>query len=184
MKIYTKSGDSGTTGLIGGERVKKNSVRIESYGTVDELIAFTAVIRDFCDIEEVNNELIHIEDKLMCCAAILSVSEKAEEINIPKLSDEDIVWIETRIDNMEEKLPPISNFVLPGGHKAVSFSHVARTVCRRAERVVLKLSEESQVPLVIIRYLNRLSDYYFVLARYLTVCYKAVEIPWKPLLDK
>ncbi len=184
MKIYTKSGDKGTTALIGGRRVKKNDLRIDAYGTVDELISFVGLVRDYAGEEQTIHDLVSIQDKLMVCAAILSTPEDAAGAKIPKLSEEDIVWIETNIDRMEERLPPIANFVLPGGHPAVSFCHVARTVCRRAERVVLSLSENSTVPDVVLRYLNRLSDYFFVLSRHLSALHRAVEIPWQPLLDK
>lgn len=183
MKIYTKSGDKGTTALIGGRRVPKNDLRIEAYGTVDELISFTGLVRDHADDEKTVRDLVRIQDQLMVCAAILSTPEDARDARIPKLSDEDIVWIETNIDRMEEELPPISNFVLPGGHPSVSFAHVARTICRRAERVTLTLSESAEVPELILRYLNRLSDYFFVLSRYLSSLHRAVEIPWQPLLD-
>lgn len=184
MKIYTKTGDKGTTALIGGKRVKKNHERICAYGTVDELIAFVGVVRDYLNEMAEMQDLLQIQDRLMVCASLLAKDIEAKDVELPKLSDEDIVWIETRIDNMEEKLNPITTFVLPGGHPAISFSHVARTVCRRAEREVLSLSERDEVPDSVLRYLNRLSDYFFVLSRFLTSSLKAKEIPWQPLLDK
>jgi cob(I)alamin adenosyltransferase len=183
MKIYTKKGDKGITSLIGGKKVSKNHNRIEAYGTVDELIAIVGVVRDHINNNELINQLIQVQDKLMVCAAILATDCDDCDVKIPKLSEESIVWIETSIDNMDNKLPALSSFVLPGGHPAVSFCHVARTVCRRAERAVISLSESATVPDIIIRYLNRLSDYFFVLSRALTVELKAIEIPWVPQLD-
>jgi cob(I)alamin adenosyltransferase len=183
MKIYTKKGDKGATSLIGGKRVQKNHQRIDAYGTVDELIAGVGVIRDHIKNNELIDQLIQVQDQLMVCAAILATDCDDCDVKIPKLSEESIVWIETSIDNMDNKLPPLSSFILPGGHPAVSFCHVARTVCRRAERVVISLSESATVPDIVIRYLNRLSDYFFVLSRALTVELKAIEIPWVPKLD-
>lgn len=184
MKIYTKKGDKGITSLIGGKRVRKNHHRIEAYGTVDELIACMGVMRDHIDNKEFVDDLILTQSELMVCAAILATDCDDCDVKIPKLSEESIVRIEIRIDIMDTKLSPISNFILPGGHPAISFCHVARTVCRRAERIVISLSESDTVPEIIIRYLNRLSDYFFVLSRALTVEYKATEIPWLPQLDK
>jgi cob(I)alamin adenosyltransferase len=183
MKIYTKTGDNGTTSLIGGKRVPKNHERIEAYGTVDELIAVIGVVRDHIENKEFIDQLIQIQDQLMICAAILATDCDDCDAKIPKLSEEAIVWVETSIDVMESTLPILSSFILPGGHAAVSFCHVARTVCRRAERIVLSLSETATVPDIVSRYLNRLSDYFFVLSRKLTVEYRATEIPWLPQLD-
>ena len=132
MKIYTKTGDKGTTELIGGKRVPKNHIQIEAYGTVDELIAFIAVVRDHTDDQETIDDLINVQDKLMIIATILASGGDELLEGLPKLFEEDIVWLEKRIDKMEKQLPQLKNFVLPGGHKAVSFCHVARTVCRRA----------------------------------------------------
>lgn len=184
MKIYTRSGDKGTTALIGGKRVRKNHIRIEVYGTVDELIAYIGVVRDHCKQKDVVQELIKIQDELMVCAAILATDCDNCQVKIPKLSSDSVVRLESMIDKMDEKLTPLSNFILPGGHPAVSFCHVARTVCRRAERLTLSLADKTFVPEVVIRYLNRLSDYLFVLSRRLSVDFQAIEIPWQPVLDK
>ena len=184
MKIYTRSGDKGTTALIGGKRVRKNHVRIEAYGTVDELIAYIGVVRDHSKDDDVVKDLVKVQDELMVCAAILASDCDDCQTKIPKLSSDSVVWLESAIDKMEEKLPQITSFILPGGHPAVSFCHVARTVCRRAERLTLSLVDKTFVPEVVIRYLNRLSDYLFVLARRLSVDFQAVEIPWQPVLDK
>jgi len=184
MKIYTRGGDKGTTALIGGKRVRKNHIRIEAYGTVDELIAYIGVVRDHGNDEVLVNDLVKIQDELMICAAILASDCDDCSTKIPKLSSDSVVWLESAIDKMEEKLPALTSFILPGGHPAVSFCHVARTVCRRAERIILTLMENTFVPEEVIRYLNRLSDYLFVLSRRLSVDFQAVEIPWQPMLDK
>jgi cob(I)alamin adenosyltransferase len=184
MKIYTKTGDKGMTSLIGGKRVRKNHCRIEANGTVDELIAFLGVVRDMQGRDEILQDIVFIQDKLMVCAAILATDCDDCEAGIPNLSADDIVWIEKRIDQMEKDLKPLKKFLLPGGHPAVSFAHVARTVCRRAERSVLSLSESSKIPDEILQFLNRLSDYLFVLSRVLSAEYQAVEIPWNTRLNK
>jgi cob(I)alamin adenosyltransferase len=184
MKIYTKTGDKGTTSLIGGKRVPKNHERIQAYGTVDELIAFIGVLRDHTSNKQIKEGLIRIQDDLMVCAAILATDCDDCNAKIPKLSEQSIVWLEAEMDKMDEKLPLLESFVLPGGHPAVSFCHVARTVCRRAERVVLSLSDSVTTPGEILRYLNRLSDYFFVLSRRLTIDFQAIEIHWQPRLDK
>jgi cob(I)alamin adenosyltransferase len=183
MNIYTKTGDKGTTSLIGGERVAKNNIRIEAYGTVDELIAFLGVVRDMVQEEKKKSGLIKIQDDLMVCAAILATDCDNCNAKIPKLSSRSIVWLETEIDIMEKTLPKLTNFILPGGHLAVSFCHVARTVCRRAERKVVDLMDSATVPEEILQFLNRLSDYLFVLSRQLSVDFQAVEIPWQVELD-
>jgi cob(I)alamin adenosyltransferase len=183
MKIYTKTGDKGKTSLVGGKIVSKNHQRIEAYGTVDELIAFLGLLRDHLKKENLQSKIIKIQDDLMICAAILATDCDNCEIKIPKLSEENIVWLETEIDNMENTLPRLSKFILPGGHPAVSFCHVARTVCRRAERTILSINDIEKIPVEILKYMNRLSDYLFVFSRLLTIEYQAVEITWQPLLD-
>ena len=179
MKIYTKTGDKGTTELIGGKRVLKNHIQIEAYGTIDELIAVIGLVRDFSENKEISQDLIHVQDKLMIIAGIFaSVGDELHK-KLPKLFNEDIVWLEKRIDKMEEHLPNLTNFIIPGGHPAVSFCHLARTVCRRAERAVVgidTIADSSDVPL---KYLNRLSDYLFVLSRHLGRQFSANEIPWQ-----
>ncbi len=182
MKIYTKTGDKGTTELIGGRRVSKAHIRIEAYGTVDELIAYIGLIRDQ-NIEAKHRErLIEIQDKLMICASLLAADENAKKLNLPQIIDEDIKNLERYIDEMEEGLPPMRCFVLPGGHTTVSYCHIARTVCRRAERQIIKLQQElptNEQPLV---YINRLSDFIFMLSRRLSNDLNAIEIPWIPKL--
>jgi cob(I)alamin adenosyltransferase len=184
MKIYTRTGDQGMTSLIGGKRIQKNHVRIEAYGTVDELIAYIGVVRDMQKNPEITTDLIRIQDYLMIVAAILATDCDDCNLKIPKLSEEAIVWLEENIDTMEEKLKPLKEFILPGGHPAVSFAHVSRTVCRRAERCVLTLSASSTVPDIILHFLNRLSDYLFVLSRFLSIEYQSIEIHWNTRLYK
>jgi cob(I)alamin adenosyltransferase len=183
MKIYTKTGDNGTTALIGGKRVPKTNPRIEAYGTVDELIAFVGLLRDHIANNQIKDSLIRIQDNLMVCAAMLATDCDNCDAKIPKLSEQSVVWLETEMDKMDEKLPPLKNFILPGGHPAISFCHVARTVCRRAERLAYGLSGSDTVPEVALRYLNRLSDYFFILSRQLSIDNQIIEIHWQPPLD-
>lgn len=187
MKIYTKTGDNGTTGLFGGTRVSKKHIRIESYGTVDELNSHIGLVRDQNIDEHYKNLLIIIQDKLFTVGAILATDpQKAilksgkERLNIPKISKEDIELLETEIDKMNESLPPMTNFVLPGGHQTVSFCHIARGVCRRAERLAVALNDLEPFQSETLTYLNRLSDYLFVLARKLSYDLQADEIKWIP----
>jgi len=179
FKIYTKTGDSGQTSLIGGTRVPKYHERIEAYGTLDELNSFVGLIRDQDIDARLKQVLIEIQDRLFTCETMLAVDpEKAPLRKLPEVSEPDIILLENEIDRMNEELPPLANFILPGGHMAVSFCHVARTVCRRAERTTLQLSLQSPVNPLIIKYLNRLSDYLFVLSRKLGKDLNAVETRW------
>lgn len=181
MKVYTKTGDDGTTALIGGKRVPKYHLRIDAYGTVDELIAHIGVIRDFKKIDKHTKEsLIEIQDRLMTCSAIMATDCDDCDVKIPEMFNTDIVFLEKEMDTMDESLPPLTSFVLPGGHPAVSAAHVARCVCRRAERIALQVQEEFAGARMVIKYLNRLSDYLFVLSRKLSKDFKAKEIPWAP----
>lgn len=181
MKIYTKTGDDGTTALIGGARVPKYHLRIEAYGTLDELISHIGVIRDIKKIDKHTKEsLIEIQDRLMTCSAILATDCDNCDIKIPEMYSTDIVFLEKEMDKMDEKLPPLTSFVLPGGHPAVSQTHVARCVCRRAERLALQVQKEFAGVTMVIKYLNRLSDYLFVLSRKLSKDFKAIEIAWNP----
>jgi cob(I)alamin adenosyltransferase len=141
------------------------------------------LLRDHISNNILQSKIIKIQDDLMTCAAILATDCENCEVKIPKLSETNIVWLETEIDKMENNLPKLSNFILPGGHPAVSFCHVARTVCRRSERSVLSIEDIEKIPEEIIRFLNRLSDYLFVLSRLLTIENQVVEITWQPLLD-
>ena len=180
MRIYSKTGDNGTTSLLGGKRVPKYHLRIEAYGTVDELIAYIGLIRDQKVSESLRNELIHIQDRLMVCASLLAADCEDCQDQLPKLYDEDISQLEKSIDQMDVELPPLQNFVIPGGHTTVSYCHISRNVCRRAERHAIKRHEESEFPEGVIRYLNRLSDYLFVLSRKLSKDLQVEEVKWEP----
>jgi cob(I)alamin adenosyltransferase len=180
MKIYTKTGDQGFTSLIGGTRVKKSHLRIDAYGTLDELNSYLGLVRD----QPVNASraafLREIQDRLFTMGASLASDPEKSKMKIPDLLESDILALEKEMDAMEEHILPLKVFVLPGGHQAVSFCHVARCVCRRAERLVIALQEESFVEELVIKYLNRLSDYLFVLSRMMAHELGAEEIPWKP----
>ncbi len=179
-KIYTKTGDKGETSLIGGTRVPKYHDRIEAYGTVDELISYIGLIRD----QEINNDLrtvlIEIQDRLMTCASILATDCNDCKVKIPEMYDSDVEKLEKEIDKMNEELPPLTSFILPGGHTTVSYCHIARNVCRRSERLAIKVQSQYKNSEKVIKYLNRLSDYLFVLSRKLSINLNAKEIPWTP----
>lgn len=180
MKIYTKKGDKGSTSLIGGTRVAKSDIRIESYGTVDELNSYIGLVRD----QEVNKSrayiLKEIQDRLFTVGASLASDPEKSNMKTPDLLESDVELLEKEIDIMTGEVPPLRAFVLPGGHQSVSFCHVARCVCRRAERLAIRLQEESFVDDLVIKYLNRLSDYLFALCRKMTYELQAEEITWKP----
>ncbi len=180
FKVYTKTGDKGQTSLIGGTRVPKHHIRIEAYGTVDELNSYVGLIRDQKIDARTTELLIEIQDRLFTIGSILASDPGKSKMKIPDLKEEDVTLLENEMDKMDESLPEMKSFVLPGGHTTVSFCHIARCVCRRAERLVIHLSETEEVPPLVIKYLNRLSDYLFVLSRKLSLELKAVEIPWKP----
>lgn len=180
MKIYTKTGDKGTTALFGGKRVSKADLRIDAYGTVDETNSWIGVLRDLPVNQQRQTELIEIQDRLFTLGSILAVEPGNTKVKVPKLDAADVTFLERKIDEMETHLEPMKNFVLPGGHPSVSFGHVARTVCRRAERLVIALDTTEPVGDVVIQYLNRLSDYLFVLCRKMTAELKAPETPWRP----
>lgn len=179
-KIYTKTGDKGQTSLIGGTRLPKHHIRIEAYGTVDELNSFIGLVRDSIIEKELFDLLIEIQDRLFTIGSLLAADPEKNKMQLPQLHEDDVVALEKAIDKMNESLPEMKSFVLPGGHPTVSYCHIARCVCRRAERAVLKLSENEKVDELIYKYLNRLSDYLFVLSRKLTRELNANEIPWKP----
>lgn len=182
FKIYTKTGDKGQTSLIGGTRVPKFNIRIEAYGTVDELNSNIGLIRDQAIDNHSKEILIEIQDRLFTIGSLLAEDTKKNKMTLPQISETDIQLLEKEIDKMNETLPEMKSFVLPGGHTTISFCHVARCVCRRAERCVLRLNEEQPVNELVYKYLNRLSDYLFVLSRKFTQDLKATETPWKPRL--
>jgi len=180
MKVYTKTGDKGETSLIGGTRVPKYHDRIEAYGTVDELISYIGLIRDQKVDEHTINVLIEIQDRLMTCASILATDCENCKVKIPEIFESDIEYLEKEIDEMEKNLPPLKSFILPGGHQTVSFCHIARNVCRRAERLSIKVQDQFKNSEKVIKYINRLSDFLFVLARKLSTDLYAKETPWHP----
>jgi len=179
FKIYTKTGDTGETSLFGGKRLPKSHHRIEAYGTVDELNAFMGLLRDATEDGQVQNWIKEIQDLLFSIGAALAM-EPGKAPVIPGLEDAHIEILEHRMDAMDETLPPLKNFILPGGHLTVSFCHIARCVCRRAERLVVALALEEPIDERIIRYLNRLSDFLFMLARKLSRDLGAEELIWAP----
>lgn len=180
MKIYTKSGDKGLTSLIGGTRVPKHDLRIESYGTVDELNSYIGMIKDYNLNQHDKDTLSEIQDRLFTIGASLASDPDKSKMKIPDLHLSDVSLLEKQIDLMNETLPELRHFVLPGGAQVVSFCHIARCVCRRAERIVVHLSNESFVDEIVIVYLNRLSDYLFVLARKLCFDLGIPENQWNP----
>jgi len=180
--IYTKTGDKGTTSLIGGTKVSKAHIRIETYGTVDELNSWIGLVNDQLDHKHSKKILKEIQDRLFTIGSSLACDpEKVPKMKIPDLLEADIELLEKEIDRMNEKMPPMKSFILPGGHWAVSSAHVARCVCRRCERLCVTLLDQNLfVDPLVIKYLNRLSDYLFVLARFIGYRLKIKEIPWKP----
>lgn len=180
MRIYTKTGDKGETSLIGGTRVPKDHIRIEAYGTVDELNSYIGLIRDQ-ELDKAQIELlVIIQDRLFTIGARLAADPQRSRMELPELNEEDVVQLEKAIDAMNISLPEMKSFVLPGGNTIVSFCHISRCVCRRAERKVIHLSRNEPVDELIIKYLNRLSDYLFVLARKVASDKGTGEIPWSP----
>jgi cob(I)alamin adenosyltransferase len=181
-KIYTKTGDRGKTSLIGGTKVAKNDLRIEAYGSIDELNSFLGLLRDQLDAGRGKTTLGEIQDRLFTIGATLARDpEKETSLKIPDLHETDVAFLEQEIDAMESELPEMKSFLLPGGHVAVSTAHICRTVCRRAERNCVSLSASGALvePLILV-YLNRLSDYLFVLARFIGHQLGASEVPWHP----
>jgi cob(I)alamin adenosyltransferase len=201
IKIYTKTGDKGSTALIGGTKVPKSHLRIETYGTVDELNSFIGLLGDHLaldatehgatldraaettpDFTTARQQLREIQDRLFTIGSSLACDpEKEPKLKLPDLKDDDVKSLEKAIDDMEAVLPPMKSFILPGGHPTVSTAHITRCICRRAERSCVRMMEEQLfVEPLVIRYLNRLSDYFFVLARYIGHLMAIAEIPWKP----
>ena len=179
MKIYTKTGDQGTTSLFGGKRVSKADLRIDAYGTVDELNSWVGLVGDQSVNEKRKKFLISIQDRLFTMGSVLATEPGNTKVKIPLLSEEDVTTLEREIDFMDSQLPPMRSFILPGGHQSVSFCHIARTVCRRAERLVIHLHTQEPLDMLVIQYLNRLSDYLFVLARKMASELNIDDIAWK-----
>lgn len=184
-KIYTRTGDDGTTSLIGGTKIPKSDLRIEAYGTVDELNSYIGLCKDLLTDDAVKKILLEIQDRLFTIGSSLACDPvKEPKMRIPDLLPADVLLLEKEMDRMNETIPPMKHFILPGGHITLSHLHIARCVCRRAERccVRLEMTEEhpSDVEILIIQYLNRLSDYLFVLGRYTGFQLHVPETPWKP----
>lgn len=181
MKIYTKTGDKGMTSLIGGKRVPKNSARLESYGTIDELNSYLGMIRAFPLEAQVLNELVEIQSRLFDVGGNLATDPEAENVKVALgVCGTDIELLEKGIDRMDAEVPPMKYFVLPGGNQCISFCHIARTVCRRAERRILDLAAEAEVDELVLKYVNRLSDYLFMLSRKVAHDMDIEEMPWMP----
>ncbi|MEX2597978.1 MAG: cob(I)yrinic acid a,c-diamide adenosyltransferase [Salibacteraceae bacterium] len=180
MKIYTKKGDSGDTGILGGTRLPKNHLRIESYGTVDELNAFIGALRDALASDQHRSDLLKIQEELFTIGSQLASDPIKNKMKLPMIDGTEIRFLEKRMDDMDANLPEMKSFVLPGGHALVSQAHICRCVCRRAERHVVALSKNEVVNDLILQYLNRLSDYFFVLSRQLAMELDVDEIPWRP----
>lgn len=181
FKIYTKTGDKGSTSLIGGVRVPKNHIRIESYGTVDELNSYLGMVNDMTHDVLINDWIREIQDRLFTIGSVLATNpDKEVKMKLPDVHESDVIWLEQKIDEMNEELPEMRSFILPGGHLASSTCHVARCVCRRAERICVGMKEQEEVvPELIIQYLNRLSDFLFVLARFIAHKNGAEDLPWR-----
>lgn len=181
FKIYTKTGDKGETSLIGGSRVPKYHLRIECYGTLDELNSFVGHLRDQVRNEEIRNELFLVQENLFTLESLLAVEPGITvKQMLPELSESDVQFLELSIDKMNANLPVLRNFIIPGGHPLVSLCHVCRTVCRRSERLVIRLASEEKVDEILIHYLNRLADYFFVLARRIGFELGVEDIIWDP----
>lgn len=187
MKIYTKTGDKGTTGLVGGKRLPKHDLRIECYGTIDELNSYLGLIRDQEISKNHKTTLLEIQNQLFVIGSLLATDPKLlkddterKRFGINFLNPEAITFLETEIDAINRELPPMTHFILPGGHQSVSFCHIARCICRRAERTISKLSIEQPTQPEVLIYLNRLSDFIFVMARKLSKELKVDEIKWIP----
>ena len=185
LKIYTKTGDKGLTSLIGGTRVSKSHIRIDSYGTIDELNSFLGLCIDSINDEKSKTVLKEIQDRLFTIGSSLACDPDKEPLmKLPDLKDTDITFLEKEIDGMNEVLPVMKSFILPGGSVAVSHIHIARCVCRRAERICVAMQEnELFIDVKVVQYINRLSDYLFILARYIAHISKVEEIPWKPRIN-
>jgi cob(I)alamin adenosyltransferase len=179
MKIYTRSGDKGTTSLMGGKRVSKSNIRIEAYGTVDELISYIGLLRDHLSGTDLHQRLINIQDRLMVCAAILASDSEDCSVKVPELNESDVKELEDFIDSTETELPKLTSFVLPGGHTTSSISQIVRTVSRRAERRIVELAAKHFVPDIVLQYINRLSDYFFILSRKLLIDNQGIELKWR-----
>ena len=179
MKIYTKKGDSGHTSLIDGQIVNKHNLSVDAYGTVDELNSFLGLLKDYIKDETIKDILNNIQPKLFSIGSILATGKNQDIMEKVKIEKKDVKYIEFHIDSMNNELPELKNFIIPGGHKISSYSHVCRSICRRAERRISELNNEQSVDPIILSYINRLSDFFFVLSRYLMYSDKIEETRWQ-----
>ena len=181
FKIYTKTGDKGSTSLIGGVRVPKSHIRIESYGTVDELNSYIGMVRDMANDARITEWLHEIQDRLFTIGSVLATNpEKEVKMKLPDVHEADVIFLEQKIDEMNEVLPEMRSFILPGGNLAASTTHVARCVCRRAERICVAMQQQEEVVHeLIVPYLHRVSDFLFVLARYISHINGVEDTPWR-----
>lgn len=179
FKIYTKTGDQGETSLFGGTRLPKSHLRIEAYGTIDELNAHLGMLKDLWYHPEYSSQMLQIQNQLFVLGSILA-TDPSKPIPLPPVQIQDIEQLETWIDAMDEQLPPLKNFILPGGDISISQAHICRTVCRRAERNAVALALTTPIDAIVIQYLNRLSDYFFTLSRFIGWSKNVQEIPWVP----
>ncbi len=180
-KLYTKTGDKGTTSLLGGKKVPKSDLKIEAYGNVDELNSFLGLLKDHNDVENrLKQQIYWIQEHLFTIGSLLATEPGFTGFELPKVTDTEVTQLEVWIDKFDGDLPPLKNFVLPGGHQAVSLSHVCRSVCRRAERSIIALGNEEDIDEVIVRFVNRLSDYLFIFARVIGKQLNVPETPWSP----
>jgi len=184
LKLYTKTGDKGKTSLLGGSKVSKSDLRIEAYGNVDELNAFVGLLKDQEGIENgLDEQLYWVQERLFTLGSILATENDFNGFKLPEILENDISQLEKWIDGFDPEVPPLKNFVLPGGHPSVSQAHVCRTVCRRTERSITTLANSSTVDPLILQFVNRLSDYFFIFARVLSVRLQVQEVPWIPSKD-
>lgn len=179
-KIYTKKGDTGQTSLIGGGRVEKSDLRIEAYGTLDELNSFVGLVRDFTVEPEIKKTLLIIQSHIFIAESLLAASSAETLATLPALNEKDVEMLEHEIDSMNKDLPVLQNFILPGGHPLISYCHIARNICRRAERNISKLKLKESKQAISLKYINRLSDYFFVLGRFFAKKLGVKENIWKP----
>lgn len=183
-RLYTKTGDQGQTSLLGGQKVSKAHYRIEAYGNVDELNSFIGLLKDHQDVDaRIGNQFYWIQEHLFSIGSLLATEEGFKGFELPKISTVEIKQLEVWIDKISGELPELKNFLLPGGHEVVSLCHVCRTICRRTERSVVVLAEQEAVDKEIIIFLNRLSDYFFAMARKMAQKLNAPETPWNPGAD-
>lgn len=184
LKLYTKTGDKGTTSLLGGKKVSKADLRIDAYGNVDELNSFLGHLKDYESVENrLKQQLYWIQEHLFSIGSILATEPGFSGFDLPKVSDKEVQQLEVWIDKFDQEVTPLKNFILPGGHPAVSFTHMCRTVCRRTERSIISLANSAEVDEVILQFMNRLSDYLFIFARVLSKLLNAPEVPWSPNAD-